>query len=1532
MIYLPTSGKTTIKNAESLQLSDATGSIFEMLNARDQLDLLVTERCAILPADGLREIASQLSSVESTPQQSNQSQERPAELGMLSRKLQACAEANTYAEELRAIFAVEKTTANSTDDTSVSAPVMRVTDSARLFVQAFQLEQTDSDQAAMSIQSGQHASRHSGDSSGLVARINVNGVACLSSDISRSPQALMTAQLLLSDKSLPPSRARQLADEYMDVVRKWYTAPFRQHTVTSAFAAAEGTSRKGVNVVQVPALSREARVVVDVHVGVGLYGGGWGLGVRLRVETAFTLFAAAPSTRRRQLPFTQTQPTHSGRLAKLVLKVENACLVRTLLARGLHIRAALSRNLTTSDDKQLDGKSSTSELAPLSPSNDISTMLHNNTAMTIRLVGVSNDVSVPSSFQHVSLLQFGAKHGEAVIASISPSCSTSAADIAGAADAAAPQVRRRLKQIPRAEQHNDSKQFAAYSWLLSKGANTAIQSPSTEANEIYRPGQQDDEATVNGFNSVLLPGLVDLVRVAKVCCSWYHTAALTDVGIVFTWGNGADGALGHGDTDTRHMPTAVDALLDIHPPVLISDIACGSNLVGAHTTAVSTKGEVYTWGTPTALGLGAQHAAQPASPLPQLINPNLFTRKAWGGPMTDAVGQRNADEQDIDNEEEGESAIRGPNSNGGNNAEDQYGDNQVVAIACGGGFTVATTAAGAVFTWGQWANGRLGLGKAPIFDKRATAANSGSVNAKQKQQEQNKGSQKRQRVQRYQLSPRWLCSLGRITVSDAMCGDGHVVALTSAGELYTWGKNSFGQLGNGHVKDQLLPGKLTRFLGAEPTAATLHFLDKKTTPVFVKVTCGSFHSAALSSTGLLYTWGAGGSSTLGHGDPDGGASSSTSTTTTTSVPLDALNGNTTSTGRATTKAMAKVAAAQLALQGSGVETNEHVYLVHTQPWRWPRAVYFFARNNIRVSQMSAGVQHMAVVSTDQGSTFVWGDPKEKKEFRFARVREKVNESSRNDVTTSRTSTEPLKFPADPTLLLHQNQRNTSQVWGYGGGETAVVGGMVDTLTEDICVDQVVCGGWQILVSTLGSRLGRELFAGYRRAQKQAPSTSLMSNNNHDAEHWLNGADSESGEQGLTDLRIVVGNRVIRAHAVVVAARCPTLAHKMDLAKLSAANENDTIQVMMPDVSVKVALLMLDFMYGENVTTRLDPTSPLGVALGTAAADYGMPALAILCKQAVMDPSLIGEVDGDDERVLSDANGEDGMLVVPRTLKHDMGFYVNNEKWANVQLIAESGDDRRILHSHEFILQSRSEYLKNALSSLDAAPDDVSRRLVKRLYMPETRPCILDLLWYLYTGSLAHIATPDRMISLWVAADRYGLYDLKLRCEASLRLTVTNCCRLLQISAVMRNSTLITPAIAFAAKNLAKLESTRAFSVLWRLYPQVVAEIVKTRQGWASSDHAPGMAWADDGLVVDANGVAVRDGAEGEGENNKDENQQELSRKTEFPWAVTAALVMLFAGSLMLTKLDPALLRYVPFANGLMLIACVTYCAKYLSGA
>jgi len=149
-------------------------------------------------------------------------------------------------------------------------------------------------------------------------------------------------------------------------------------------------------------------------------------------------------------------------------------------------------------------------------------------------------------------------------------------------------------------------------------------------------------------------GVLEFVRISKVSCGWYHSALLTDMGLVYTWGSGEGGALGHGDFEDCDVPRLVTAFTD----TLLIDIGSGGDLAHSHTAAVSREGKVYCWGSGGTVGSGDTKLRSS----PHLIDPTHFE------------------------------------------------DLQVDSIACGGSFSVALTCDGGMFSWGLWLHGRLGLG------------------------------------------------------------------------------------------------------------------------------------------------------------------------------------------------------------------------------------------------------------------------------------------------------------------------------------------------------------------------------------------------------------------------------------------------------------------------------------------------------------------------------------------------------------------------------------------------------------------------------------------------------------------------------------------------------------------------------------------------------------------------------------------------------------------------------------------------------
>jgi E3 ubiquitin-protein ligase HERC2 len=169
-------------------------------------------------------------------------------------------------------------------------------------------------------------------------------------------------------------------------------------------------------------------------------------------------------------------------------------------------------------------------------------------------------------------------------------------------------------------------------------------------------------------------------RITQVACGEDHSAAVTDDGIIYTWGCGNSNKLGHGTSVAEYTPAQVQsngkssgnvraklirifcfcfcvfvvgqvmALQDIP----IARVACGSQ----HTVAITAGGQLYTWGNGWKGKLG--HGDAENRHLPTLIG--SVKRKRF------------------------------------------------VDIECGAFHTLALTDKGHVYAWGVNDNGQLGMG------------------------------------------------------------------------------------------------------------------------------------------------------------------------------------------------------------------------------------------------------------------------------------------------------------------------------------------------------------------------------------------------------------------------------------------------------------------------------------------------------------------------------------------------------------------------------------------------------------------------------------------------------------------------------------------------------------------------------------------------------------------------------------------------------------------------------------------------------
>ena len=126
-----------------------------------------------------------------------------------------------------------------------------------------------------------------------------------------------------------------------------------------------------------------------------------------------------------------------------------------------------------------------------------------------------------------------------------------------------------------------------------------------------------------------------------------------------------------------------------------------------------------------------------------------------------------------------------------------------IQISLGYKFSVALKQDGTVWSWGQNNDGELGLGNTTEYDE-----------------------------------PQQITDITE-KITDVKTGYYHSIALTEKGEVYTWGYNGNGQLGNGTREDSLVPVKVTGLKNV------------------TKVNAYKYMTIALTQNGEVYAWGSG---------------------------------------------------------------------------------------------------------------------------------------------------------------------------------------------------------------------------------------------------------------------------------------------------------------------------------------------------------------------------------------------------------------------------------------------------------------------------------------------------------------------------------------------------------------------------------------------------------------------------------------------------------------------------------------------------
>ncbi|MBX7212041.1 MAG: choice-of-anchor D domain-containing protein [Verrucomicrobiaceae bacterium] len=279
---------------------------------------------------------------------------------------------------------------------------------------------------------------------------------------------------------------------------------------------------------------------------------------------------------------------------------------------------------------------------------------------------------------------------------------------------------------------------------------------------------------------------------------------------LYGWGHNTSGQLGAGVFNSANHPVPVftRGVLD---GKIIAAVAGGYT----HTLALTTEGRVYAWGSNAQRQLGLDVAAQPTEmDFPAAVNNSgVMAGKKIVSIATGEIHSLAVDDAGL------------VFSWGDNNpVPQQVGGlltgKKVIQVAAGSSCSFALTSDGELFAWGGNGEGILGDG---TFVSRST--------------------------------PVAVTGLAGVFVSSISVRGGHILAVTSTGQVYAWGDNQYFQLGNNNadIHGEGIDSNVPLLVGGVLTGK-----------VVTAVSAGRLHSFALAD-GKVYAWGGGISGQLGTG-------------------------------------------------------------------------------------------------------------------------------------------------------------------------------------------------------------------------------------------------------------------------------------------------------------------------------------------------------------------------------------------------------------------------------------------------------------------------------------------------------------------------------------------------------------------------------------------------------------------------------------------------------------------------------------------
>ncbi|CAL1274048.1 unnamed protein product [Larinioides sclopetarius] len=248
-------------------------------------------------------------------------------------------------------------------------------------------------------------------------------------------------------------------------------------------------------------------------------------------------------------------------------------------------------------------------------------------------------------------------------------------------------------------------------------------------------------------------------NITRICAGEGFSIFSSDNGILMTCGNGSQGCLGHGDWNMCVKPKLIEKLLSVD----ISDVSCGPH----HVVVVGREGDAYAWGCGSGGRLGTGRENDCCSPMEILLPNDVHVVQSFCGYdgtifLTErgtllACGQNDYNKLGM-NEQKG-FLLQMKQFIAKTDVEKQnvpiklsWLRQKVISVSMGALHTAVLVEPGKVITFGYNKSGQLGRGNL-----------------------------------RNHSSPAVVKSMGDRTVTMVQCGDTFTIAGTSENAVYFWG-------------------------------------------------------------------------------------------------------------------------------------------------------------------------------------------------------------------------------------------------------------------------------------------------------------------------------------------------------------------------------------------------------------------------------------------------------------------------------------------------------------------------------------------------------------------------------------------------------------------------------------------------------------------------------------------------------------------------------------------------------------------------